>query len=378
LTATPAAGFKFTGWSGALTETTNPVQLIITANVNITATFNAVYDLTVDVAGTGTVALNPPGRASEPGGTYEAGTMVTLTANPAPGHQFIEWSGDLTPQSGANPATITMNAAKHVTATFAAIQIVQEEIQTGGSTMATTVTTATPLVGAPGQLYLAAISTRSNVKVNAVAGLGLNWTLVKAQCAGRNNISLELWMAQGMPNGDGQVTATFVSAPSNAAIAVSRYSGVAAGNPVGNIISGNTKGADGICSGGADSKSYSFNLSTTVNGAVIYGVAAMRNQSHTPGTGYTERIEFKHGSAGGTASIAVEDKVVPFAMIATVNGAFDNNVDWVVVAVEIMPEPALPLARQMALAGRAKAPGRPGNPFTIQEDCSQRKKIPPE
>jgi hypothetical protein len=352
LTATAATGFKFIGWSGDLTGTTNPAQLMITANRNITATFKAIYDLTVDTLGLGAVALNPPG------GTYVVGTVVTLTASPEPGHQFVEWSGDLT--GAMNPATITINAAKHVTATFTSIQVVHEEIQTGGSTSSTTVTTATPLVGAPGQLYLAAISTRSNVKVNAVAGLGLNWTLVKAQCAGRNNISLELWMAQGMPNGDGQVTATFVSAPSNAAIAVSRYSGVAAGNPVGNIISGNTKGADGICSGGADSKSYSFNLSTTVNGAVIYGVAAMRNQSHTPGTGYTERIEFKHGSAGGTASIAVEDKVVPFAMIATVNGAFDNNVDWVVVAVEIMPEPALPLARQMALAGRAKAPGRPG------------------
>jgi hypothetical protein len=356
LTATPAAGFKFTGWSGALTETTNPVQLIITANVNITATFNAVYDLTVDVAGTGTVALNPPGRASEPGGTYEAGTMVTLTANPAPGHQFIEWSGDLTPQSGANPATITMNAAKHVTATFAAIQIVQEEIQTGGSTMATTVTTATPLVGAPGQLYLAAISTRPNVKVNAVSGLGLDWTLVKAQCAGRNNISLELWMAQGTPSGNGQVIATLASAPSNAVIAVSRYSGVAASNPTGNVISGNTMGTSGPCSGGVDNSSYSFNLPTTINGAVLYVAAAMRNRSHTPGAGYKERVEFRQGTASGTAAIAVEDKVVPYATIAAVNGTFDANVDWVMVAVEIKPETAVNLAPR----GAASATKRDG------------------
>ncbi len=335
LTATPAAGFKFTGWSGGLTGSTNPVQLMLTANKSITATFKAVYDLAVNVAGSGTVALNPPG------GTYEVGTAVTLTASPAPGSQFIEWSGDLT--GSTNPATITMSAAKQVTATFTSIQVAQEEIQTGGSTSSTTVTTAVNLAGVPGQLYLAAISIRSNVKVNAVSGLGLNWTLVKAQCAGGNNISLELWMAQGTPSGDGQVTATFASAPSNAAIAVSRYSGVAASNPVGNMISGNTKGTYGTCSGGVNNNSYSFNLSTTVNGAVLYGVAAMRNRAHTPGSGYTERVEFRQGTASGTAAIAVEDKVFPSATIATVNGTFDNEVDWVLVAVEIKPAIGTPM-----------------------------------
>jgi hypothetical protein len=358
LTATAEAGFKFTGWSGDLTGLTNPLQLMITANRNITATFKAIYDLTVDTVGSGAVALDGPG------GTYEVGTVVTLTASPEPGHQFIEWSGDLT--GSANPATITMNAAKQVTATFTPIQVVHEEIQTGGSTSSTTVTTATPLAGVPGQLYLAAISTRSNVKVSAVSGLGLDWTLVKAQCAGRNNISLELWMAQGTPSGDGQVTATFVSTPSNAAIAVSRYSGVAASNPVGNVIFGNTVGTYGACSGGADSKSYSFDLPTTVNGAVVYGAAAMRNRTHTPGTGYTERVEFRHGSASGTAAIAVQDKVFPSATIATVNGTFDNDVDWVMAAVEIKPETAVSKRGEVAGNEKPATQGQAAPPSAYQ------------
>ena len=67
----------------------------------------------VDPAGSGTVELNPPG------GAYPAGTTVTLTANPAAGdYAFDHWSGDLS--GNANPAAITMDADKSVTAHFVA------------------------------------------------------------------------------------------------------------------------------------------------------------------------------------------------------------------------------------------------------------------
>jgi hypothetical protein len=332
LTATANPGFKFMGWSGGLTGSTNPAQLTITANKNITATFKAIYTLAVTTTGSGTVALNPPGS------THEVGAVVTLAASPAPGHQFVEWSGDLI--GSANPASITMNANKQVTATFAVIKVTHEETRTGGASSSTTVTTATSLAGISGQLYLAAISTRPFMKANAVSGLGLNWRLLRSQCAGRNNTGVEVWMAQGTPS-DGTVSATFVSAPTNAVIAVSRYSGVPAlrdgVNPVGNVFSGNTKGANGICSGGVDNSSYSFNLTTSVDGAVIYGAAAMRNRTHTPGAGYAERAEIKQGASSITASLAVEDKVFPSATLATCNGIFSGSVDWAVVAVEIKP-----------------------------------------
>lgn len=41
LTATPAAGYTFTGWSGDLTGTTNPVTITMTGNRTVTATFAA-------------------------------------------------------------------------------------------------------------------------------------------------------------------------------------------------------------------------------------------------------------------------------------------------------------------------------------------------
>lgn len=112
------------------------------------------------------------------------------------------------------------------------------------------------------------------MKADTVSGLGLSWMLVKAQCSGRSSSGVELWMAQGTPSANDEVTATFNSAPNNAVIAVSRYSGAQQGgtNPIGSVISGNTKGRNGACSDGVDDKSYLFNLPITGDGAIVYRV----------------------------------------------------------------------------------------------------------
>ncbi len=302
---------------------------------DFTVTASPQYTLTVNTAGSGSVALNPSG------GVYDAGTVVALTAMPEAGFQFSGWSGDLTGFN--NPETITMNANKNVTANFTAIgsggQVVYEETQTGGSSSSATVTTSAQLTAASGHLYLAAIAAKSNETVTGVSGLGLNWTRVQAQCAGRNQTGVEVWMALGVPQGgsDGAVTATFASAPSNAVIAVSRYSGVDAVNPIGSLVAGNTNGVSGACSGGSDNSSYSFNLTTTMNGAVVYSTAAMRNRTHIPGAAYTERAEISQGSGGGAAAVAVQDQTVAAASTIAVDGSFSGNVDWAVIGFEIKP-----------------------------------------
>lgn len=68
--------------------------------------------LTVDKAGTGTGTLNWPMTNSN----QCSGNAVTLTATPASGSTFAGWSGDMT--STAKTITVTMNAAKHLVATF--------------------------------------------------------------------------------------------------------------------------------------------------------------------------------------------------------------------------------------------------------------------
>ena len=81
----------------------------------VTATFSQIvtYSLTIAVSPEqgGTVNLDPPG------GVYEAGTVVTLTAVPTVPYAFSGWTGDLS--GTVNPVALTMDAKKTVTATFA-------------------------------------------------------------------------------------------------------------------------------------------------------------------------------------------------------------------------------------------------------------------
>ena len=81
---------------------------------SVFTTFNIVeavyYTLTVNVVGNGTVTQNPLNP------TYLSGSVVTLRAVPSSNWTFSGWSGDLT--GTQNPANITMNGNKSVTATF--------------------------------------------------------------------------------------------------------------------------------------------------------------------------------------------------------------------------------------------------------------------
>ncbi|MBH8559378.1 InlB B-repeat-containing protein [Hymenobacter negativus] len=116
LTATPAAGYQFSGWSGDATGTANPLTVTMNGNKNITATFTATtttsYTLTVNTTGTGTVSKNPNQA------TYASGTNVVLTATPGAGYAFTGWSGSAT--GSTNPLTVAMTANKTITATFTA------------------------------------------------------------------------------------------------------------------------------------------------------------------------------------------------------------------------------------------------------------------
>ncbi|WP_299680919.1 InlB B-repeat-containing protein [uncultured Tenacibaculum sp.] len=116
LTATPATGYQFDGWSGDATGTTNPLTLVMDADKTVTAMFSKIQRILTINATNGSVSTNP----NPAGGTYDDGTSVELTATPATGYQFDGWSGDAT--GTANPLTLTMDADKTVTAVFSRIQ----------------------------------------------------------------------------------------------------------------------------------------------------------------------------------------------------------------------------------------------------------------
>jgi len=111
LSAAPAPGWRFAGWSGDLTGANNPAMLTLDGHKEVTATFSALtYTLAVETVGDGAVARDPD-RAD-----YFYGDVVTLTAVPDPGWYFGQWSGD----AGGilTRTTVTIDANKLVTATF--------------------------------------------------------------------------------------------------------------------------------------------------------------------------------------------------------------------------------------------------------------------
>ena len=79
-------------------------------------TFNNL--LLITTIGSGTVQMDPPG------GSYPAGTVVTLTAKRAANWQFSHWEGDL--ESFKNPDTIVVNESKNITAVFEKLTGVDE------------------------------------------------------------------------------------------------------------------------------------------------------------------------------------------------------------------------------------------------------------
>jgi len=111
LTATADPGWTFAGWSGALSGSDNPETITMDGNKTVSATFTQdEYTLTVNVAGDGSVAIDPLS------GPYHYDDVVTLTANADDGWTFAGWSGAL---SGSdNPETILIDGDKTVTATF--------------------------------------------------------------------------------------------------------------------------------------------------------------------------------------------------------------------------------------------------------------------
>jgi hypothetical protein len=112
---------------------------------------------------------------------------------------------------------------------------------------------------------------------------------------------------------------------------------VDAAAPVGAVVSANTRGVAGACSGGVDSASYNVSVPASVPGAAAYGAVAIRNRTHTPGSGYTERAEKSQGSSGDMAGLAIEDRALAAAGTIAVNGTLSGSVDWAVVAIEIRP-----------------------------------------
>ena len=123
IVAMAAEGYEFVEWVGSITNIDDPTKAIAqvtmpVSDVSFTANFAAIdYTLTLNAAPVegGTITGD---------GTYNVGDAASITATPAAGYEFVNWTGDTDhiDDATAASATVTMPAGDvTLTANFAAI-----------------------------------------------------------------------------------------------------------------------------------------------------------------------------------------------------------------------------------------------------------------
>lgn len=121
LTAIPDAGSAFSGWSGDECSGTGPCTLTMDSDKNVIATFalNGTITIAKEGSGSGTVTSSPEGIncGSDCQETYDAGTLINLSAVPDPGSFFVGWEDDEC--SGSGDCDLVINRDKTIKAIFA-------------------------------------------------------------------------------------------------------------------------------------------------------------------------------------------------------------------------------------------------------------------
>lgn len=122
LTATPADGYAFDGWTGDISSTDNPLEVTLTRNLSLQATFTpTALRVRIASAAGGAVALDPD-KAS-----YQPGETVVISATPEVGHRFVRWMGDV--ESSDPVLTLTLESDIALRPEFINVAVLQAEIE---------------------------------------------------------------------------------------------------------------------------------------------------------------------------------------------------------------------------------------------------------
>ncbi len=121
LTATPAEGTAFIGWSGACTDAAPTCRLTIGAPTSVTARFGKLVPLNVAVTAADDesyVWSEPVGISCPPecSALFAQTSSVTLTAEPADGFRFAGWTG--CPASESLTCSLAVDGTQTVAARF--------------------------------------------------------------------------------------------------------------------------------------------------------------------------------------------------------------------------------------------------------------------
>ena len=200
VTATPATGYVFSSWSGACTGS-GACSVTMNFNTTVTANFTPInYNLTTAVSPSGGGTINPAAGVH----AYAYGTVVNVTATPATGYAFSSWSGACT---GSGACSVTMDAAKSVTANFTVINYnLTTAVSPGGAG------TINPAAGVHAYAY------GTVVVVTATPAAGYTFSSWSGACTGSGACSVTMDAAK-------TVTANFTGLSYDLTVAVSPSGG---------------------------------------------------------------------------------------------------------------------------------------------------------
>ncbi|HET6171710.1 MAG TPA: polysaccharide deacetylase family protein, partial [Gaiellales bacterium] len=184
LSASAAAGSRFTGWTGACSGSSATCTVSLDVARSVTAIFTLLpVHLSVTTAGTG-----DGGVTSSPGGIecgadcdadFTNGAKVTLTAVAAAGSSFTGWTGACNGASAT--CTVSLSSARSVTATFTLLPVHLSVTKSG--------TGGGSVTSSPAGIYCGAscgadFANGATVTLTAVPAAGSSFTGWTGACSG--------------------------------------------------------------------------------------------------------------------------------------------------------------------------------------------------
>jgi len=140
LTATAGTGQTFYGWSGDCSGLTTTCTVAMSQVRDVTATFGTTVSLTYPLY----IETFGPGRVTSTKGEiscgalctadYNSGTSIVLTATPDTGETFTGWGGGVCTGTSST-CTVTMSAARYVSATFSSRTLTTAFAGSGSGTL---------------------------------------------------------------------------------------------------------------------------------------------------------------------------------------------------------------------------------------------------
>jgi hypothetical protein len=366
LTATAAGGSGFNGWSGACNGS-GTCALTMSSPRSVTGAF-AIVTQTLTVAGsgngTGTVTSSPAGIVCDVTGgqgsgqcsaAFPAGTVVTLRATVTANSSLAGWTGACL---GTGTCSVTLDAAKAVTATFA---LMSYPVTVSGGGTGTGTITSNPagiscsiVNGSTSGTCNASFSSGTNVVLTAAPSSNSDFAGWSGFCTGTAPCALQVTGARTVSatvnlksyaltlTGSGTGNGTVTSSP--AGISCNLSSGTATGACTANFAAGTQVsltpsagngsafgGWTGACSGsgtcqvamdGAKSATAAFNAVVVTHAVTVAGAGTGSGTVTSSPAGLSCTIT--NGAAGGTcsASFAQGTTVTLTAIAAPGSNAF--------------------------------------------------------